>query len=72
MGIFLADGQADEAFAVIHHEIDIFRSAVLGSTDEIGFIFPFRVVGDHDDAAGLQFLNCFFNRIICLFFCIHQ
>ena len=52
LGAVGGDGDADETAAVHGHEIDGLRGDLLGSHDEIAFVFAVGVIDDDDHAAG--------------------
>ena len=61
--IFSGHGHADQPPAVCCHEIDILGCGGFCGADEIAFVFPVRVIGDHDDTSVSEFFQCFLYSI---------
>ena len=53
----LGHGQADQAAAVLGHEVDGFRRDLLGGHGQVALVFAVFVVDDHDHAAGADVLQ---------------
>ena len=54
-------GHADQAFGVGGHEIDVVRSHILRTHDQVPFVFPVGIVGDQDHFPGPDVRNGLFN-----------
>ena len=61
-------GHADQALGMGGHEVDVVRSHVLRTHDQIPFIFPVGVIGDQDHFAGTDVRNGLFDGIKLKFF----
>ena len=55
-------GQADDAAAIAHHEIDGLRRGILGGDDQVAFVLAVLVVDQHDHAPGLEIGEGFLDR----------
>jgi len=55
LAAFGGQGQADQATAVLGHEIDGFRRDVFGGHDEVALVFAVFFIDQHDHAAGFEF-----------------
>ena len=53
---------ADQAAAVLGHEVDAVGGDELGRDDEVAFVLAALVVDDDDKTAGAKLLDCFFDR----------
>ena len=62
-GHFPAHGHADQSFSVCRHEVHIGCTGVSRGTDQVSFVFPFRIVGHDDYFSLLQVRNGFFYSI---------
>ena len=56
------EGEADQAAAVLGHEVDDLGGDLLGGDGEVAFVLAVLVVDDDDHAAGAEILNGFGDR----------
>ena len=54
--------EAHDAARVGNHEVDRGGRAFFGGDDQVAFVFAVLVIDQHDHAAGLEFLDRFWNR----------
>ena len=63
-----AHRRADQPSGMLRHEVDVFLCGELPGTDQVPFIFTFRIICTENQFPCFQILQRLFNRCILIFF----
>ena len=63
LAALLGQGQADQAAAVLGHEVDVFRRYRLGGHDDVALVLAIFVIHQHDHLAGPDVVDDILRRV---------